>query len=97
MAAIAIAFGNAMDGGVPIMESIPTAKQVITSSAASQQTTITAGNSDVCQITASGGKIWAKFGTNPTASVGNDWLILDGQTREFGLISPGDKVAIIDG
>lgn len=97
MATIAIAFVRAMEGGAPILAPIPTQKQSITSSAVSQQSTAVAGNGDICQITASGGKVWAQFGANPTASVGNDFLILDGQTREFGFMTPGHKVALIDG
>ena len=97
MATIAIAFAKAMEGGTPVMSPIPTAKQSLTSSGTSQQSTAIAGNGQICQITASGGKVWARFVPNPTASAGNDYLILDGQTREFGIMSVGDKVAIIDG
>ncbi|MEP1292792.1 MAG: hypothetical protein ABJL56_19190, partial [Nitratireductor sp.] len=46
-------------------------------------------------ITAVGGNVWIKFGAAPVAASGQDWLVLDGQTREFAATA-GDKVAVID-
>lgn len=96
MATVQITFGAAMDGIAPVAAAIPEAAEDLTSSASSQQSTITSKRGQVCQITASGGAIWAKFGTNPTASAGNDHLIPDGSTREFGFLQDGYKVAILD-
>ena len=50
-------------------------------------------------ITASGGNVWVKFETDgtptPVAAAGADWLIVDGQTREFGAFA-GQTCAVID-
>lgn len=96
MATVQITFGAAMDGIAPVMAAVPAAAEDITSSAASQQSTITSQRGQMCQITASGGAVWVKFGANPTASAGNDHLIIDGSTREFGFLETGWKVALID-
>lgn len=97
MATVNVAFARAVDGAAQVLAAMPHASQSITSGAGSTQSTITAGLDTVCQITASGGKVWVKFGANPTAAAGSDYLILDGQTREFGMIPMGFKVAVIDG
>lgn len=47
----------------------------------------------ICCVTVSGGAAWIAFGENPEAGVESDWLILDGQTREF-LCDPGTKVSV---
>ncbi len=46
-------------------------------------------------ITVSGGDVWVKFGASPTAAAGDEWLINDGQTREFKALA-GDKMAVKD-
>lgn len=97
MATIAIAFCAAGEAGLPVASAYPRAVQSITSSGTSQQATITAGNGEICRITASGGKIWIKFGANPTAAAGSDYLIPDGATHEFGIVAAGHKIAVIDG
>lgn len=95
---IAQASTRAITGSVA--KSVPVSKETITTSGTSQATTIAtpAANGDayVWQVTASGGNIWVKFAASPTASAGNDWLILDGQTREFGASVAAEKVAVID-
>lgn len=96
MATVAVAFARTMDGPSPVIACIPNAVQSITSGASSTASTITAGNDVQCQITVTGGNVWVKFGAAPTAAAGSDYLILDGQTREFGMIAPGHKVAVID-
>lgn len=93
-----------MDGDAPVAAAVPISKQRIDTTATSQQTTIAApsinakraGSIVVCTITATQGDIWAAFGTNPTASAGNDWLIPSGTTRDFGIVSEGMKVAVIN-
>lgn len=96
MATVAVAFTLAMDGPAPVVAAVPGSVQSITSSGTSAASTITAGNDEICQITATGGNVWVKFGSAPTAAAGSDYLILDGQTREFGFVPPGAKVAVID-
>lgn len=104
MAVAQICFSNAMDGDAPIIAAVPISKQRIDVTATSQVSTISAppllidrsASIVVCTITATGGDIWAAFGANPTASQGNDWLITAGTTRDFGLVSGGIKVAVIN-
>lgn len=83
----------------PVIDPIPLDTDLLTSSASSQQSDFAVpatASGAVWQITVTGGAIRAKFGTDPTAVAAEDggWLILDGQTREFGAF-PGHKVAII--
>lgn len=96
MSDIHVTFVKAMDGIAPVVAAHPRAKQLVTSSGTSQATTITAQANEVCEITASGGPVWVAFGAAPTAAAGSDHLILDGQSRQFGMLIPGEKVAIID-
>ncbi|TPJ52712.1 hypothetical protein [Mesorhizobium sp. B2-6-4] len=108
MATVAITLGSVAQrtyNGAPIYGSVALGSQALASSGASQQSTVvSAAPTDpidktfpVWSITASGGKIWVKFGANPTASAGDGWLILDGQTRDFGAAMTAEKVAVIDG
>lgn len=75
------------------------AAETLASGGASTASTIAAGSTDAparfWSITAVGGNVWVKFGTAPVAASGQDWLVLDGQTREFAATA-GDKVAVID-
>lgn len=90
----------AYSGGqpMPVVDSTPPFHETIASSGASQQSAstapATAKASLLWQITALG-SIWVKFGTNPTAVAGSDYLIASGQTREFDA-KPSHKCAIID-
>lgn len=90
---------------MPVPASQPIAVDTMTSSATSTVSTATtvAGLIDKTafwSVTASGGKIWAKFGqptpTPPVAVADDGWLILDGQTREFAVGAPGEVIAIKD-
>ena len=96
MATVNVAFNTAMQGSTPVVGAVPTASAAITSSGTSQQTSITAGNDTACRITAIGGSVWIKFGANPTAAAGSDYLIPSGASHDFGNIPAGYKVAVID-
>lgn len=87
------------DGPLPVPLSVPTGAQSVTTSGSSAQSSITGSMalSDVWVVTATGGNAWLKFGANPTAAAGSDWLILAGQTREFGVTTDGEKIAYING
>ncbi|MGB3830908.1 MAG: hypothetical protein WA975_03480 [Mesorhizobium sp.] len=85
----------------PVPAATPFAAEKITTSGTSQKSTI--GSTGVYGafgsywiLTASGGDMWVKFGTDPTAAAGSQWLILDGQTREFAVDADAQKVAVID-
>jgi hypothetical protein len=103
MASVHIVLGSCRIGSragiTRIPEAVPVLKQTITSSGASQAST-TAAPADhegerFWSITVSGGPVWVAFGEFPVASAGNDWLLLDGATREFAAAA-GQKVAVID-
>lgn len=70
--------------------------QNINSSASSQQTTITALAGEYAIVTSTGGAIYIRVGTNPTAVNGTGMRIADGQTRVFGPLALNDKIALID-
>jgi len=97
MAVLHITFRQAMDRFAPVPAAIPRAKQNVTTGVSSVQTSITAQRGEVCSITCQGGNAWVAFGANPTAAVGSDDFLLDGQTREFGHLEDGWKVAHING
>lgn len=88
-------FLNSINGPHPVPSSSPVVKQTITSSGSSQATSISASDG-YWVVTASGGNVWIKAGSSPTAEAGNDWLILDGQTRDFAVSGPLEKLAVID-
>ena len=92
---------NAAVGGaqMPVIAPVPLDTDLITTISSSQQSdfAVPAGTVGAFWvITATGDKIRAKFGADPTAVAAEDggWLILDGQTREFSAV-PGHKVAVI--
>lgn len=88
-------------GGVqPVIDADKLAVHTLTSSGTSQQANITAPNTTAgqglfWQVTAMGGNVYVDFGTSPTAVVGQCFLVLDGQTRDFGG-QPGQKIAVIN-
>lgn len=81
---------------MPVVDSVPTATDTMTSSGSSAQSSITAALGGFWSITATGGNVFAKFGSNPTAVTDEGWLILDGQTRDFAVSVASEKVAIKD-
>lgn len=84
-------------GGAQVPMSQTKALQSMTTTGTSAQSTVTtAALGNVWVLTASGGNVWVKFAANPTASAGNDWLIINGQTREFAVTVAAEKLAVID-
>ena len=85
-------------GSMPVANSLVKNTETITSSGISQASTdvAVAPQTEFWIITVSGGPVWVHFAAAPVAVVGTEWLILDGQTREFSCTA-GDKVAVIDG
>jgi hypothetical protein len=86
-------------GTVPVIDPVPVDTDLITSSGTSQLTdfSVPAGTSGyVWVFTVTGGNVRVKFSDNPVAVAAEDggWLILDGQTREFGATA-GHKAAVI--
>lgn len=81
----------------PVIGSAPIAKENVTSSVTSAQTTIevpaNAKGSLVWRV-ACDSPLWVAVGADPTASAGNDRL-LTGGVLEFAA-APGQKVAVID-
>lgn len=96
MATVQVNFGTAMGAGAPAFPPAVNAGQAITSSGTSQATTITARSGDYAHVTAVGGAIMVEISNNPTAASGVTWIVADGETKLFGPLKDGDKVAIID-
>jgi len=81
----------------PVIASVPLGVATATSSASSAEVAGVVGVKDaIWQVTASGGKVWVAFGTNPTAVSGAGHLVLDGQTRDFICAADGEEIAIKD-
>ncbi len=70
-----------------VPNAIPTSAETITTTGSSQESSNSVPAADANEywiISATGGDMWVKFGATPvTAAAGDDWLINDGQTREF--------------
>jgi hypothetical protein len=81
---------------LPLPSSVPAAADTVTTSAASTQSSAAASAGDIWSVTARNGDVFVKFGANPTAAADDGWLILQGQTREFGATADGEKIALID-
>lgn len=96
MATVKVTCGQATASGAQI-EVVPRQNQTITSSASSQQSTVSARSGEIISVTASGGAVHALFGDNPTVTTANSHaLIPDGGTRFFGGMKDEWTVAIID-
>lgn len=105
MATVGIALtsvGNIASSGLnavmPTPDSAAYGTDSITSSASSQQSSITVpsdGRQYYWVVTVSGGDVWVKFGDDPTAAAGDGWLVADTTTRDWSAHG-GQKAAIID-
>lgn len=71
------------------------AEEITSSATSASSSNASPSGTGFCVITVSGGDVWVKFGSAPTAAAGSDWLILEGQTRDFK-VAKGTKVAVID-
>lgn len=85
---------------MPVLASAPLDADTIVLSGTSQQTDFAAPADQVngmfWRVTAIGGNMRVKFGTNPTAVAGEGggWVILSGVTDYFAAVA-GDKAAVI--
>lgn len=87
----------ATGGVLPVADSVPIASDTLTSTGTSSQSSIvTANEHGVWCVTARDGDVWVKFGTNPTAVADDGWLVLMGQTRDFGVTTRAEKIAVKD-
>lgn len=94
-----IRIGGAMNGGAPVYEPVAVGgTQTITTSATSQQTTITAPRQgrSFARIVANGGNICFAVGPNPVAVAASGDIILSGTSLDLGILTAGDKIAVID-
>lgn len=97
MATAQVMFGRTPVTGIPVASAGFSSNQVFTTSGTSQATTLAAKQGDsVVTVTVTGGNVYIKTGTAPTAVAdATSILILDGTTRDFG-INLGDKLAVIN-
>ena len=98
---LAGASGRSSTGAtMPVMNSVETDADTMTSSVTSAKSAITAPASAWAglfwSVTASGGNVYVKFGDDPTAVTDDGWLVLDGQTREFAVSAASEQCAIKD-
>lgn len=98
MASIHIRFGDAMGAGAPVYAPLPSASEKVTSSATSAASAVSATGGDFATISAVDGSVFITIGQTPVAlaSGSNMDVVLSGQTKDFGPLKPGDKVAVID-
>ena len=79
----------------PVHDSVTLGSDTMTPSGTSAQSSLASTDTSAFwSITATGGNVWATFGLDPTAASDTGWLILDGQTRDFGVCTALEKVAI---
>lgn len=96
MATVQVNFGTAMGAGVPSYPQTVSGGNAFTSSGTSQATTAEAKGGDFAHVMSTGGAIWVEIGQSPTAAAGTTWIVADGETKQFGPLKDGDKVAILD-
>lgn len=96
MATVHIRFGGVMGSGAPVYAPIPKRAETITSSGSSQASTKAADGGDYCTVTSSGGAVFVAIGQAPVAASGSGDMIPDGSSIDFGPLTDGDKVAIIN-
>lgn len=108
MATVNIAFGRANTptdmGPAPVIDASSRTVTVTSSGTSAVAQTATAADFEALSyetaavVTVTGGAVWVRFGSAPTAVVDGDgcFLILDGQTRDFGRLTKGFKVAVIN-
>jgi hypothetical protein len=99
MATIYATFSAIMSGDKPVYATASRAAQKLTTSASSQQFTYAAqGNAEYVSLSVSGGSVAVAINGNPTAVSGaaGTHFLMDGNTKEFGPLKPGDLVAVID-
>jgi len=97
MAKVYVSFGRVMGGGAPVYSPTPSSSSaVITTSGASQQASIVAGDGDYATVYATGGAIRIAFGPSPIAVANSGRVVGDGQSIDLGPLKNGDKIAIID-
>lgn len=82
---------------LPVADSVPIAAATASSSGVSTASAIAAPDVNAFwSVTATGGNVFVQFGGAPIAASGQGWLILDGQTRDFGVSAIGEKIAVKD-
>ena len=89
---------SGLNNVLPAPDAAPLSSDTLTSSASSQQFSVTAPSDArglFWVVTASGNDVWIAFGDNPTAVAGTHYLVVDGTTRDFAA-APSQKIAVID-
>lgn len=81
---------------LPLANSVPVGSDTVTTSSSSAQSSLVAEAGAIWSVTARDGDVWVKFGANPTAAADDGWLVLTGQTREFGASAALEKIALKD-
>lgn len=96
MATVRVNFGTAMGAGVPSYPPTVKGGQTLISSGSNQVATPSAVSGDFAHVTSSGGAVAVNIGASPNAASDPTWIVVDGETKLFGPLQDGDKVAIVD-
>lgn len=88
--------GSPKNGRIPF--SVPQRGETIATTGSSQASGITGDirSGDIWDVTVTGGNVWIQAGANPVATAGSDFLMLDGQTRQFSVTGNAEKLAAIN-
>jgi hypothetical protein len=80
----------------PVPDSVPIGSDTFsTSGTSTQSASLEAPDTfSFWSVTATGGNVYVAFGDDPVAAADFGWLILDGQTRDFGACEAGEKIAV---
>lgn len=97
MATVSVVFAKASDRGDHGSLPVIAAKPAQTPQALTTPATSSAAASDglICRVVADG-PVWCQIGPSASASAGNDWYIPAGAVLDFGRISVGDVVSVVD-
>lgn len=97
MADARIRFGNLMGAGAPVYATRALASQAINTTAASQVSAYTAQGGEYLTVAVNGTTAVAiDIGPSPVAVATSGDVVLGNQTRDFGPLKAGDRVALID-
>lgn len=95
--ALATVRGGGWAGSIPSLSSIPAGTDTVTSSGTSALSELTGTPGQIWVVAAKDGDVWIKFGTGtPVAAAEDGWLVPAGQTRDFTVTTPNEKLAIKD-
>lgn len=95
MSSVFVRFHTVMGGGAPVYSPVPVASQMLASSVISVQSNAV-DQSCYVSIRAIDGPVWINIGRNPTAAANTGDYLGAGDRIDYGPLSVGDRVAVVD-